>query len=105
VRVLSGHRPEPVHDSAERARHLPAELVDEVRCVQKQVSPHRLDPGDGQRTGPPQSSLDALEAVGRRINLLSRGEQRPAEDSLLLIERAHTSRSRTSRSACMARAV
>lgn len=103
--MLAGNRTEPVPDSPERTRYLPAEPVDEVRRVQKQVSPQCLSPGDEQRTWPPQSCLDALEAVGSGINLLSCREQRPAKDSLLLIERAHTSRSRTMRSACMARAV
>ena len=73
--------------------------------AQEEVRPGCLEPGDGQRPWTPQPGLDALKAIRRRLDTRGCALQSPAECRLALTERAHTSRSSTVRSACIALAV
>ena len=76
-----------------------------VRRPHRQAHPDRLCPRDRKWPGRPEPPLDAVQAVRARRNGAGSSVQCVAQNGLVLVWRAHTSRSSTVRSAVIALAV
>ena len=98
-------RPEPLPGTAHAVRKQRTGRLQRGSSTQEEVSPCCFKPADDNRPRPPQPGPDALKAIGRRLDTRGRTLQGSAQCRLALTERAHTSRSSTVRSACIALAV
>ena len=101
----SRRRAEALPRQAPATRDPVQDRLKSSRSPQPQVKPCGLSPGHCDRAGSAEPGLDALQAIGSRLEGIGSRVQGPAQGRLALAQRAHRSRSSTVRNACMARAV
>jgi hypothetical protein len=94
---LSGE-PEPV-------RHLVDGILEPGRRAHDEFRRDSPRPREGCRPRLPQPGADALESVAMRLQRIGSRVEHGSQACLVVCVRAHASRSRTARNACMALAV
>ena len=112
LRVRAARPPRPPEVGPNRSQATRAALASHSDAdwnaagrAQDYVSPDRLGPGQRQRPRSAKTPLNALQPIAAGLDAVSGRVQCPAQDRLALTKRAHTSRSRTVRSDCIALAV
>jgi hypothetical protein len=98
-------RREPLEDEPEPVGQVVDPVLQPGRRAHDELGGDSLRPREGQWPGPPQPGADALESVSARLERLRGLVQHCPQVCLVVCVRAHASRSRTVRSACMALAV